>query len=124
MKNRWTAGIVLLVALALVAGAAAQSKDEKKREAQLRTVRGTVVDKEENPVPAGIVYLENLKTQSVRTYIAEDDGSYRFSGLDPNVDYEIHAEHEEQMSSKRKVSSFDSRKEIVMTLKLTRKKEK
>ena len=124
MKNRWTAGIVLLLALALVAGAAAQNKEEKKREAQLRTVRGTVVDKEENPVPAGIVYLENLKTQSVRTYIAEDDGSYRFSGLDPNVDYEIHAEHEEQMSAKRKISNFDSRKEIVMTLKLTRKKEK
>ncbi len=52
-----------------------------------------MVDKNENPDPASVVYLLNVKTQSVKTYIADDAGLYRFSGLDPNMDYEVHAEH-------------------------------
>ena len=122
MRSRWIIGIATLLVLALAAGAAAQRKDDKSREAQLRTVRGTVVDNDENAVAASIVYLKNLKTQTVRTYIADNVGAYRFSGLDPNVDYELHAEHEERASGKRTISSFDSRKEITVTLKLNKKK--
>ncbi len=109
--------IVLVFCMAMTAGA-----QDKKRETQLRTVHGVVLDKEENPLPSGVVYLKNLKTQSVKTYIAEDDGQYRFSGLDPNVDYEIHAEHEGQTSNKRTISSFDNRKDIVYNLKVDKKK--
>lgn len=122
MRSRWIIGIATLLVLALAAGAAAQRKDDKSREAQLRTVRGTVVDGDDNAVAASIVYLKNLKTQTVRTYIADNAGAYRFSGLDPNVDYELHAEHEERASGKRTISSFDSRKEITVTLKLNKKK--
>lgn len=97
---------------------------QKGKESQLRTVRGAVVDKDENPVRGGaIVYLKNLKSQVVKTYIAEDNGEYRFSGLDPNVDYELHAEHQELASPKRTISSYDTKKEIVIHLKLTRKRE-
>jgi len=104
-----------------VAAAAAQDK-KRDREAQLRTVRGTVVDKEETPIAAGIVYLKNLKTREVKTHFSDDDGRYRFSGLDPNVDYEIHAAHQDMISSKRTISSFDSRKEIAVNLKVDKKK--
>lgn len=96
----------------------------KGKESQLRTVRGGVVDKDENPVRGGaIVFLKNLKTQTVKTHIAEDDGAYRFSGLDPNVDYEVHAEHQQLASAIRAISSFDTRKEIVIHLKLSKKRE-
>ena len=96
----------------------------KGKESQLRTVRGAVVDKDENPARGGaIVFLKNLKSQVVKTYIAEDNGEYRFSGLDPNVDYELHAEHQELASPKRTISSFDTKKDIVIHLKLTRKRE-
>lgn len=116
MNRRWIS--VSLGLLLLFAGAAAaQNKHE-----QLRTVRGQVVDKGDNPVPSGVVYLKNLHTQTVKTYIADDAGRYRFSGLDPNVDYEIHAEHGDMTSAKRTISSFDSRKEIVITLKVDKKK--
>jgi len=110
----------LIAGLCLAAGAAGQ---DKKRESQLRTVRGVVVDKEENNLPGGVVYLKNVKTQAVKTYIAEEEGQYRFSGLDPNVDYQIHAEHQGMTSTKRTVSSFDSRKDIVVNLKVDKKKE-
>lgn len=121
MTRRRIFGLAALLALSLATGLLAQDKKDK-REAQLRTVRGTVTDRDENPVAAAIVYLKNMKSQTVRTYIADDDGKYRFSGLDPNVDYEIHAEHEDRASPTRTVSSFDSRKEIVIQLKLTKKR--
>jgi hypothetical protein len=95
---------------------------EKKNDAQLRTIRGTVLDKEETPTPSGVVYLLNVKTQDVKTYIADEAGNYRFSGLDPNVDYEVHAEHKDMMSPTRTVSSFDSRRDVELVLKLSRKK--
>jgi Carboxypeptidase regulatory-like domain len=98
----------------------ARAQDQK--EPELRTVHGSVIDKAENPVPSSIVYLKNLKTQSVRTYIADDSGDYRFSGLDPNVDYQIHAEHNDMESATRTISSYDSRRDINLPLKLSHKK--
>jgi hypothetical protein len=99
-----------------------ESKAQKKAEAQLKTLHGSVIDKDENPVPSSVVYLKNVKSQSVKTYIADESGNYRFSGLDPNVDYEIHAEHDGLTSSTRTVSSFDSRRDIEVVLKLNKKK--
>ncbi len=122
MKRR-NSIIVLLAGLGLLAaGATGQDKDREKREAQLRVVRGAVVDKEENPVAGAVVYLKNLKTQMVKTHIAAEDGKYRFSGLDPNLDYEIHSELAGLSSNRRTISSFDTRKEIVIHLKLDKKK--
>jgi Carboxypeptidase regulatory-like domain len=114
---------VILLLLAPVPSPAQESKQDKKAEAQLRTLRGAVLDKEENPVPASVVYLLNVKTQAVRTLFADDSGLYRFSGLDPNVDYEIHAEHDNLASATRRISSFDSRRDIEVNLKLNHPKD-
>ena len=95
---------------------------QDQKEPELRTVHGMVVDKDENPVPTSVVYLKNVKTQGVKTYIADDSGSYRFSGLDPNIDYEIHAEHNDLTSSVRTISSYDSRRDMNLVLKLSHKK--
>ncbi len=111
----------MLVAL-LFCGVAVSAQDSKK-ESQLRTVRGVVVDKSETPVQSGVVFLKNLRTNQVRSYIADSEGQFRFSGLDPNADYEVHAEKDGAKSQTRQVSSFDNRKEIVLTLKLDKKKD-
>jgi hypothetical protein len=111
--------VMLALGIAFALPATAQ---DKKSDAQLRTIRGTVLDKDETPRPSGVVYLLNTKTQAVKTYIADEVGNYRFSGLDPNVDYEVHAEHEEMTSSTRTVSSFDARRDVELVLKLTHKK--
>lgn len=118
-----SAVLILLMFLTAFPAVAQQTKDQKKAEAQLRTVHGLIEDKDEDPVAASVVYLLNVKTQAVRTSFADEKGLYRFSGLDPNVDYEIHAEHEDMTSSTRTISSFDSRRDIEVNLKVTRKKK-
>lgn len=120
MTPRYRVPFVLMVLSLCLCTAAAQ---DAKREAQLRTVRGVVEDKSsENPVASAVVFLKNTRTNAVRSYIADEQGNYRFSGLDPNVDYEIHAEKDGAKSGTRTVSSFDSKKEIVINLKLEKRK--
>ncbi|HEV2385706.1 MAG TPA: carboxypeptidase-like regulatory domain-containing protein [Candidatus Acidoferrales bacterium] len=89
---------------------------------QSRAVHGTVVDSSDSPIPSAIVYLKNSKTLAVLTYIADGNGLYRFNGLDPNVDYQIHAEQGQLTSAAHTISSFDSRNDIVLSLKVNRKK--
>jgi hypothetical protein len=117
-KNR---GVCLLITcLLLVAGmAAAQSS---KKESQLRSVRGVVSDKAEKPIQNSVVFLKNLRTNVVMSHFTDEEGTYRFTGLDPNVDYEVHAEFEGQTSNTRTLTSLDSRKEITVNLKVDRKK--
>lgn len=108
---------ILLFAIVAVLPLTARQKD-----AEVRTVHGGVLDKSDNIVNGGVVYLQNKKTMVIRTYISDDQGQYTFSGLDPNVDYDIHAELNGITSATKTISSFDSRKDIVVTLKLDRKK--
>lgn len=90
--------------------------------AQLRTVHGTVVSASDAPVSGAVVYLKNMKTLTVRTYFSSSTGRYHFSGLDPNVNYQIHAEDQHLTSSLHVISSFDSNPDIVIDLKVDRKK--
>ena len=114
--------LALLTLMALAATALFAQGKGKGRESELRTVRGTVIDKQETPVDSAIVYLKNVHTQEITTHLSDNEGQFRFSGLDLNVDYEIHAEHDGWTSSARSVSNFDNRKEFVLTLKLDHKK--
>ena len=113
---------MVIGAVALCLFAASALAQDAKREAQLRTVRGVVMDKSETPIPASVVFLKNTRTNTVRSYITDEAGNYRFSGLDPNVDYEVHAEKDGAKSPTRQVSSFDSRREMVLNLKIDKKK--
>jgi hypothetical protein len=119
MKNaRHIAGLaVALLFLASFAGA-----QEAKHESQLRSVHGIISDKADTPIPAAVVFLKNTRTNAVRSYIADETGNYRFSGLDPNSDFELHAEKDGGKSPTRTISSFESRKEIVVNLKIDTKK--
>jgi hypothetical protein len=102
--------------------ASAEFAQNSKHEAQLKTVRGVVLDKSDNSVAASVVFLKNVRTNQVKSYIADSQGNYRFSGLDPNSDYELHAEKDGAKSQTRNVSSFDTRMDIVLNLKLAQKK--
>jgi protocatechuate 3,4-dioxygenase beta subunit len=83
-----------------------------------RNLAGTVVDKSDHPVPNAIVYLKNMRSLAVLTFIAQDDGSYRFNNLSPSVDYEVRAESNGRKSAPKTLSSFDTRKQAHINLKL------
>ena len=114
--------LVTVAVMAMAATMMFAQGNSKGKDSELRTVRGTVIDKDENPVDTAVVYLKNLHTQDIVTHLSDSDGQFRFSGLDLNVDYEIHAVHEEWSSSSHSISNFDNRKEFVLTLKLNHKK--
>lgn len=116
--------VVALASIALLAVLATTAAHARQEKGQLRTVHGTVSDSSGAPMASAIVYLKNARTLAIRTYISNPQGQYRFSGLDPNADYRIHAEHENLTSSTRTISSYDSRHDILIDLKVNRKKSK
>ena len=113
----------LCMAVILAFAAVTAPAQDAKREAQLRTVHGVVLDKSENLLSESVVFLKNTRTNVVRSSYTDNSGKYRFSGLDPNADYEIHAEKEGAKSSTRTISSFESRKDITLNLKIEKKKD-
>ena len=117
-KLFWLA-IFLFVVNGLVFG---QDKDKKEKEAQLRSVRGMVTDKQDKAIHNGTVFLKNSRTNTVISHFTDDEGNYKFTGLDPNVDYEVFAEFNGERSNSRTVSPLDSRKEITLNLKVDKKK--
>jgi hypothetical protein len=113
-----TRGVTILALLMLVASGAFVQSQGKQKPPQLRSVHGQVVDKDENPISNAVIYLENMSTKSVQSHISEDSGDYNFSGLDPNVDYQIYAEQGDMISSTHTISSFDSRMDVNLEIKV------
>jgi hypothetical protein len=112
----------MCLTLLLLASLVTAQDAKKEKESPLRTVKGVVADKSEEPLQGSVVFLKNTRTNAVRSTFADSDGSYRFSGLDPNADYEVRAEFEGAKSPVKTVSSLDNRKEIIVNLKIDRKK--
>jgi hypothetical protein len=99
-------------------------KDKKApKEDGLRTIQGLVRDASENPIDGAVVQLKNTKTLQVRSFITKADGRYNFSSLASNVDYELRAGHQGAQSDKKTVSVFDSRKLVVLNLKIEPKEK-
>jgi len=111
-----TAGILLAIA---VPAYAADKKD--KQETTTRTIQGIVTDASDTPIEGAVVQLKDTKSLQIRSYITKEGGQYQFHGLNPDVDYELKADHQGASSSSRTLSSFDSRKQAVMNLKLEKK---
>lgn len=112
-KCRAIAIVLLLVGLA---AAAAPTPKDKGPSGRLLT--GKVFDKRDNPLPNAVVYLSNVRTRAVKSYIVGGDGSYRFPELSPNIDYEVYAQYKGQKSDTKTVSQFDDRKQVNIILKV------
>jgi hypothetical protein len=109
----------LIAAVWLAPPALAQKKGE---DANTRTVQGTVTDASDAAVEGAVVQIKNIKSLQIRSFITKEHGAYYFHGLSPDVDYELKAEKQGNASSVKTLSSFDSRKQAVINLKLEGKK--
>jgi hypothetical protein len=82
------------------------------------TVRGTVVDENDNPVEGAVVKIENKARLYIRSYITQGDGAFVFTGLDRNADYSVRARKNKRRTSRTHLSRFRSRNEPTITLRL------
>jgi hypothetical protein len=126
VKRVLAAVVMIMIALNCAAfqlqlplgGSSSSSPDRKSPRSNTRTLTGNVLDKSDQPVADAIVYLKNTKTLTVRTYIAQKDGSYRFPEISNNIDYEVYAQRNGKKSDTKVLSQFDDRAQPHINLKI------
>ena len=118
MRKLWMVAMVLLAASVALPLEAQRGKDKDRPE---RSIQGLVTDAQENPIAKAVVQLKNPRNLQVKSFYTDENGRYRFFGLDPNQDYELRAEYNGVSAGPRTVSSFDSRKEVNVSLKIEKK---
>jgi len=106
------AGVLLLLPCAFA---------QKKGEPLTRSVQGVVTGPDDSPVTGAVVQLENTKTQQIRSYITKEGGNYFFYELNTDTDYKLRADFQGASSPTKTLTSFDSRKKVVINLKLNKK---
>jgi len=105
----------LAVALPLVVPAVRLAAQEQQKQ---RVVQGKVVDGAGTGIKGATVFLKDGHTLAVKSYIASDDGSYRFGQLSQNADYQLWAESDGKKSAVKNISSFDTRNQYNIDLKI------
>jgi len=83
-----------------------------------RIVQGKVTNSADAGLKGAVVYLKDGHTLTVKSFIADDQGEYRFGQLAQNTDYEIWAEHDGKKSPVKTISSFDSKNQFYINLKV------
>ena len=83
-----------------------------------RTVTGTVFDNQSTPVSGALVFLQNQKNKTIRSYTSDSKGQFNFAQIDMAQDFNLWAEKSGKKSSVKVVSSWDSRKDWIGDLKL------
>jgi uncharacterized membrane protein len=111
-RNAFVIACSLLLILSVTVSAA-----DKKDKTQGRLLYGKVLDQQDNPVVNAIVYLSDVRTHAVKTYIVGQDGTYRFPGL-AMTDYEVYADYKGHKSDTKSVSQFDERTDVYIDLKI------
>lgn len=111
MRSRVIA-VLLLCLLAPIAGQAQQAA---------KSIEGKVLGSSAGPLAGAIVYLQDEKTNVIRTLIATADGSYRFAQLPADTDYQVWAEYKGKKSKVKLVSSFDTRRDVTYDFHITDK---
>jgi hypothetical protein len=112
--------LMVFLLLACVPAALAQGK---KKADPTRSVQGSVSAADESAVKGAIVQLKNTKTLQIRSFITQENGSYYFHELSPDVEYELTAQDQKAGTSSdtKKLSPFDNQKVATINIKLNKK---
>ncbi len=108
----------LLLVSALFLAALLPSALPMAAQAVQRIVSGKVTTKDNQPVKNAVVYLKDDHTLSVKSFISDDAGGYRFGQLSQATDYEVWAEVDGKKSAVKTISSFENKNAITINLKM------
>ena len=112
------AGMFSLACCSLAMVAGAMPAFAQQRGPTPRVVQGKVVDKADAVVNGAVVYLKDDRSLTVKSYITDENGAYRFGQLAQNTDYELWAESNGKKSPVKTISSFDSKNSFTINLKI------
>lgn len=107
-STRAAAAVLLLFCLLAATAGVAQTN-------AARSVEGKVYANGA-PLNSAVVYLQDTKTNNIKSFISTQDGSYRFGQLSMDIDYRLWAEFKGKKSEKRTISSFNSKNRLVIDL--------
>jgi hypothetical protein len=122
MARRFATAMVCFLGLGVVLlgvdclGATSEVVLAQSRGPVQRTLEGKVERKDGSPLKGAVVYLQDGRSQAVRSALVAEDGSYRFVQLAQNTDYTVWAQLGAKKSKTRGISSFDSKNDFNFTL--------
>ncbi|MCL2660987.1 MAG: carboxypeptidase-like regulatory domain-containing protein [Acidobacteriaceae bacterium] len=118
LRTRACRTALLIVPFVLAAVAVKPVSIAAQRGPVQRVVQGKVVDKADAVLKGAIVYLKDSRSLTIKSFITTDQGEYRFGQLAQNTDYELWAEKDGKKSATRTISSYDSRSQFNINLKI------
>jgi len=85
---------------------------------ELRTVEGTVCNKEGAPIQGAVVYLQDSKSLTVKSYLSDAEGHFHFRQLSMSADFDLWAELNGERSKTKNISQFNSKTDLSFKLEL------
>ena len=111
-------GLFRSLSLALLALLLALALSSSAQNFSRRDISGIVTGTDGKTVSGATVFLENLKTRDIRSFISTANGVFSFAQVGMTDDYQIWAQKDAHKSRTHTISSFDSRTQLSMELKL------
>lgn len=95
-----------------------ENKEKPKKDSVYRIIQGYVKDQADNPLAGAIVQLKDTRTSKVIDFATKDDGKFAFRDLSMESNYELLAKRGDLATPVRKVSIYDTRKEVIINFTL------
>ena len=115
--------VVLALAALLLAFDSAPSMAKRRKPPTSKTVVGQVFNAKDNPIAGAAVEMTDLSTNKTSAIYTGPDGRFTFTDLKFTKDYQFKAHYKGQSSEVRKVSSWDTRFNLVLNLHIPAPKE-
>jgi hypothetical protein len=95
-----------------------ENREKPKKDSPYRTIQGFVKDQADNPLAGAIVQLKDTKTSKIIDFATKDDGRFAFRDLSMEINYELLAKRGDLATPVRKVSIYDTRKDVIINFTL------
>ena len=116
--GRSPAPVLLLLALisGLFSGEGRPQGDEEGP--RTKSIRGHVAGPDGESQPGAKVFVRNVKNETTTILVTDEKGLFAIFGLEPALDYEVHAEYQQLSSRVLAISSMLKRYDNVLNFKL------